>query len=110
MVAVRWEGTSKGDFVQVFVDGVRNHSGNDTGVDLYLARGEHDIVVRSIDECGRILYGPLDLSAPVTIKVTPSPWKPVLLALNLFVLPAMIALLFYARLHRVWRARRTAAK
>jgi len=67
-------------------------------------------VVRSVDDCGRISYGPSDLSAPVTIKVTPSPWKPVLLVVSLFALIAIILLLFYARLHRTWRARRRAAK
>jgi len=106
VVGVRWEGASEGGFVQVFVDGVRNYTGNDSGVDLYLARGRHDIVVWSIDDYGRILYGPSDLSAPVSIKVTPSFWKPVLLVLSLFALLAMTGLLFYSRLHRVWRVRR----
>jgi hypothetical protein len=94
----------------VFVDGVRNHTGNGSGVDLYLARGRHDIVVWAIDDYGRILYGPSDLSAPVAIKVTPSLWKPVLLVLSLFGLVAMIVLLFYARLHRMLRARRRTAR
>jgi outer membrane protein assembly factor BamB len=109
VVPVRWEGTSDGEFVQVFVDGVRNHAGNSSGVDLYLARGRHDIVVRSIDDCGRILCGPSDLSAPVAVKVTPSLWKPILLVLSLFAVVAFLVILFYARLHRVWRARRRAA-
>jgi len=89
---------------------VRNYTGNGSGVDLYLARGKHDIVVRSTDNCGRISYGPSDLSAPVAIKVMPSLWKPILLVLSLFVLLAFVMLLFYARLHRMWRARRRAAK
>jgi len=110
VVGVRWEGTSEGDFVQVFVDGVRNHTGSDSGVDLYLARGHHDIVVWSIDEYGRIFYSPSDLGSPLTVKVTPSPWKPVLLVLSLFALLAVAVMLFYARLHRIWRARRRAAK
>jgi hypothetical protein len=110
VVGVRWKGTSQGEFVQVFVDGVRNHTGNESGVELYLARGGHDIVVWSIDDCGRILYGPSDLSSPVAIEVTPSPWKPVLLVLSLFALFAVMLLLFYARLHRMWRARRRAAR
>jgi hypothetical protein len=105
-VGVRWEGASEGEFAQVFVDGVLNYAGNDSGVELYLARGCHDIVVRSIDDCGRILYGPSDLGAPVAIRVTPSPWKPVLLLLTLFILLAPTALLLHARLHRMWRARR----
>jgi len=109
-VGVRWEGPTDGDFSQVFVDGVRNDITNGFESELYLGRGQHDIVVRSVDDYGRISYGPSDLSAPVSIKVTPSPWKPVLLVLSLFVLLAAILLLFYARLHRVWRARRRAAK
>jgi outer membrane protein assembly factor BamB len=109
-VGVRWEGPSDGDFSQVFVDGVRNDITNGFGADLYLGRGEHAVVVRSVDDCGRISYGPSDLSSPLTIRVTPSPWKPVLLVLSLFVLLAVIVLLFYARLHRTWRARRRVAK
>ena len=109
-VGIRWEGTSEGEFVQVFVDGVRNHTTNGFEADLYLARGRHDIVVWSIDDYGRILYGPSDLSTPVAIKVTPSPWKPVLLVLSLLVLLATIVLLFYTRLHRMLRARRRVAK
>jgi hypothetical protein len=77
---------------------------------MYLGRGEHAVVVRSVDDYGRISYGPSDLGAPVVIKVAPSPWKPVLLVLSLFVLLAVIVLLFYARLHRTWRARRRVAK
>jgi hypothetical protein len=67
-------------------------------------------LVRSVDDCGRISYGPSDLSAPLTIKVTPSPWKPAWLVLSLFALLAVVLLLFYARLHRTWRARRRAVK
>ena len=109
-VGVRWEGPSDGAFSQVFVDGVRNDITNGFGADLYLGRGEHAVVVRSVDDYGRISYGPSDLGAPVVIKVAPSPWKPVLLVLSLFVLLAVIVLLFYARLHRTWRARRRVAK
>ncbi|MDM7998822.1 MAG: PQQ-binding-like beta-propeller repeat protein [Dehalococcoidia bacterium] len=110
IVGVRWEGNSQGEFVQVFVDGVRNYSGSASSVDLQLSRGRHEIVVRSVDDCGRISYGPSDLGAPLTITVTSSPWKPVLLLLSLFVLLAFTMLLFYARLHRTWRARRRAAR
>lgn len=109
VVGVRWEGTGEGDFVQVFVDGVRNHTGNDSGVDLYLARGEHDVVAWSIDDNGRISYSPSDLESPLTVKVTPSPWKPVLLVVSLFALLVAMALLMYARLHRMWRARHRGA-
>ena len=109
-VSVAWEGTSNDEFAQVFVDGVRNRTCNDKQTDLYLAHGQHDLVVSSIDDCGRMSYSPADLGAPVTIKVTPSPWKPVWLVLSLFVLLAVIVLLFYARLHRMRRARRRVAK
>ena len=108
-VDVRWEGTGEGEFVQVFVDGVRNHTGNGSGIQLYLGRGDHDIVVWSIDDCGRILYGPADLGAPISIRVTPSPWMPVMLVLTLLVTVAFILALLYPRLHRTLRARRRAA-
>lgn len=109
-VDVRWEGTGEGEFVQVFVDGVRNHTGNGSEARLYLGRGEHDIVVWSIDDCGRILYGPADLGAPISIRVTPSPWMPVMLVLTLLATVAFILALLYPRLHRTLRARRRAAK
>ena len=109
-VDVRWEGTADGEFIQVFVDGVRNHTSNGSEVQLYLGRGDHDIVVWSIDDCGRILYGPADLGAPLSIKVTASPWKPIMLVLTLLVVAAFILALLYPRLHRTLRARRRAAK
>ncbi len=109
-IDLRWEGTTGGEFVQVFVDGVCNYAGNDSEVGLYLGRGEHEIVIRSVDDYGRISYGPSDLGEPLTVKVTPSPWKPVLLMLSLFVLLAVILLLFTPRLHRMWRARQRSAK
>ena len=105
-VGVKWEGPTDGDFSQVFVDGVRNDLTNGFESELFLARGNHTIFVRSVDDCGRISYGPSDLSALVAIKVTPSPWKPAWLVLSLFALLAIILILFYARLHRTWRARR----
>ncbi len=92
------------------MDGVRNDITNGFESQLYLGRGDHGIVVRSVDDYGRISYSPSDLSAPLAIKVTPSPWKPVWLVLSLFVLLAMVLLLFYARLQRTWRARKRAAK
>jgi|GEM_PF-2557159 len=109
-IAVKWDGPTDGDFSQVFVDGVRNDLTNGFESELFLARGNHTIFVRSVDDCGRISYGPSDLSTPLTLKVTPSPWKPVWLVLSLFALLAVVLVLFYARLHRTWRARRRAAK
>jgi len=110
IVGVEWEGPTDGAFSQVFVDGIRNDITNGFESDLFLGRGNHTIVVRSVDDYGRISYSPSDLSAPLAIKVAPSPWKPVLLVLILFILLAMIVLLFHARLHRMLRARRQTAK
>ncbi len=109
-VGVQWEGPNDGDFAQVFVDGVRNDMTNKLKTDLYLGRGEHHIVVRSVDDCGRISYGPSDLSTPLTIKVTPSPWKPVLLIVGAFFLFGSTMLASYPRLNRMLRARQRAAK
>lgn len=106
VVGLAWEGASEGEFVQVFVGGVRNYSGNDAGVDLQLSRGKHEIVVRSVDDYGRVSYGPSDLGSPLTIEVTPSLWKPVLLVMSLFALLAVTLLLSAPRLHRMLRARR----
>ena len=110
IVGVQWLGSTDGDFSQVFVDGVRNDVTNGFESQLYLGRGNHGIVVRSVDDYGRISYSPSDLSAPLAIKVAPSPWKPVWLVLSLFALLAIVLLLFYPRLQRTWRARKRAAK
>jgi hypothetical protein len=109
-VEVAWEGPAEGDFSEVLVDGVRNDMTNGLEADLYLGRGEHDITVRSVDDWGRISYGPADLGSPVTITVAPSPWRPVWLVVSLLALAAVALALFYARLHRAWRARKRAAK
>lgn len=108
-VSLRWEGTTADDFTQVFVDGVRYDTGYRSKADLRLGRGQHDIVVMSIDEYGRVSYGPPDIGSPLTITVTPSPWKSLLLVLSLLASVAFVLLLFYARLHRRWRARGRAA-
>ncbi len=109
-VEVAWEGPAVGDFSLVLVDGLRNDMTNGLRSDLYLGRGVHDITVRSVDDWGRISYGPSDLEAPLTITVAPSPWRPVWLVLTLLALAAIALALFYPRLHRAWRARRRAAK
>ncbi len=87
------------------MDEVRNDMSNDSEGEIVSGPGNHAIVVRSIDDYGRISYSPSDMSAPLTIKVAPSPWKPVWLVLSLFALLVVVLLLFYARLHRMWRAR-----
>jgi hypothetical protein len=110
IVGVRWEGPTDGAFSQVFVDGRRNDITNGSKSELFLARGDHSIVVRSIDDYGRVSYSPSDLNAPLAIKVAPSPWKPMWLVLSLLVLSAIVLLLFSPRLHRMLRARRRAAK
>ncbi len=104
-VGVSWESRSGGG-CQVFVDGVRNDITSGFESDLYLGQGEHQIVVRSIDDWGRVSYGPADLDTPVTISVAPSPWKPVWLVIGLLALAVVTLALFYPRLHRRWRARR----
>ena len=104
-VGVSWESPS-GGLSQVFVDGVRNEITHGTRSELYLSGGEHRIVVRSVDDWGRVSYGPADLDTPVTIGVGSSPWKPAWLVLGLFALLALVLALFYPRLHRARRARR----
>jgi len=110
VVGVKWEGSADGTFSQVFVDGVRNDITSGFKSELFLARGNHTILVRSIDDCGRISYSTSDMSTPLAIEVAPSPWKPVWLVVSLFALLAIILVLFYAKLHRAWRVRRRAAK
>ncbi len=109
-VEIKWDGPTYGDFCQVFVDGVRNDITNAFESELVLARGNHAIVVWSVDDYGRISYSPSDLGAPLNIKVRPSPWKPVLLVLSLFLLLAFVLALFYARLQRARQARKRVAK
>ena len=55
-VAIQWEGTAPGAFNQVSIDGIEVARTNDSEVALRVARGEHELTVRSLDEYGRGVY------------------------------------------------------
>jgi outer membrane protein assembly factor BamB len=109
-VRVAWEGSTDGDFSQVYVSRVRNSMTNGSEVELYLAQGLHGLVVRSVDDCGRVSYSPSDVDDSLAIMVTPSPWKPVWLVACLSLLLVISFAMFFARLHRIWRGRKRAVK
>ncbi len=55
-VRITLEGVSAGTFNQIFVDNAELIRTNDNDVTLSIGRGEHELVVRSLDECGRGIY------------------------------------------------------
>jgi len=62
-VTITWGGVSRGAFNQVFVDDAEVARTNENEVIVDVARGEHELVVRSLDEYGRGIY------ATVTFEV-----------------------------------------
>ncbi|MFC1994671.1 FG-GAP repeat domain-containing protein, partial [Chloroflexota bacterium] len=55
-LTVRWSGVAEGDFSEVFVDGVKVAQTNEVELSLALGKGEHELMVRSLDEYGRGIY------------------------------------------------------
>lgn len=97
-VKVSWEGTGSGDFVEVFVDGVRSTLTNDAEASISIASGEHSLVVRSIDDDGRVSF------AATTFEVKEFPWAALV---TLLAIVLLLVLYFYARINRVRRRRRS---
>jgi hypothetical protein len=62
-VRISWEGVSPGAFNQVFIDDIEVARTNENEVTLDLARGEHELTIRSLDEYGKGVY------ATVTFEV-----------------------------------------
>ncbi|MDY6833308.1 MAG: hypothetical protein SVY53_00715 [Chloroflexota bacterium] len=97
-VKVSWEGTGSGDFVEVFVDGVRSTLTNDAKASISMASGEHSLVVRSIDDGGRVSF------AATTFKVKEFPWATLV---TLLAVVLLLIIYFYARINRARRRRRS---
>jgi outer membrane protein assembly factor BamB len=55
-VTITWDGVPTGAFNQVFIDNAEVARTNDNTVLLDVARGEHELVLRSLDEYGRGIY------------------------------------------------------
>lgn len=66
-VALAWDGVLSGAFNQVFIDGAEVARTNENTVLLEVARGQHELVIRSLDEYGRAIY------AAVTFEVHKGP-------------------------------------
>ena len=92
-----WEGAAGSDFADVFVDGVRTGAVLGTSTRLALASGEHEIVVRSIDEYGKVSY------ATTTLRVRQWPLASII---GIFSFAILLLAYCYARCARVLRNRR----
>ena len=92
-----WEGASESSFADVFVDGVRSGAILGTSIRLPLASGEHEVVVRSIDEYGKISY------ATTTFKVRQLPLASIV---GFFGLAVLFLVYSHARCAKVLRNRR----
>jgi len=55
-IRIDWDGVSPGAFNQVFIDGAEVARTNENEVVVNVARGQHEVVVRSLDEYGRGTY------------------------------------------------------
>ena len=60
---IQWEGADPGALNLVFIDGIEVARTNETEVTVAVARGEHELMVRSMDEYGR------DVSVTATFTV-----------------------------------------
>lgn len=92
-----WEGAGESDFADVFVDGIRSGAIGGTSITLPLKSGEHEVVIRSIDEYGKVSY------AITTFKVRQLPLASIV---GFFCLALLILVYSYARLSKMLRNRR----
>ena len=99
-LTVTWQGVNPGDFAQVYVDGICHRVCNGTKADLLVKPGEHQLVLRSMDEYGRISYAVADIE---TIR---SIWDYLVLPLAALALLVLLGLLVYPGLSRTMRRKR----
>lgn len=91
-VRIAWECAAESSFTSVFVDGYENAQTRGNEVILPLAPGQHEVVVRSVDQYGTVTY------ATVRFRAEETPWTLILAC------PAVIGLFlayFAARWARV---------
>ncbi|MFC1925777.1 PQQ-binding-like beta-propeller repeat protein, partial [Chloroflexota bacterium] len=55
-VTIAWEGVPEGSYYQIYIDDAEVARTNDNEITLDVSRGDHRLVVRSMDEYGRGLY------------------------------------------------------
>ena len=94
---IAWEGAGESDFADIFVDGVRSGAVLGTSIRLPLTSGKHEVVVRSIDEYGKVSY------ATTTFKVRQLPLASIV---GIFSFAVLLLVYSYARCARVLRNRR----
>ncbi|MEE8443472.1 MAG: hypothetical protein V3S37_06960, partial [Dehalococcoidia bacterium] len=61
-VTIRWEGVGPGAFNQVFVDNVEVGRTNENEFTVAVTKGDHEVMVRSLDEYGRGIYRTAEFS------------------------------------------------
>ena len=55
-LTIQWSGVATSTFNQVFIDNVEVARTNENKVTVSVARGEHQVAIRSLDEYGRGVY------------------------------------------------------
>ena len=65
-VTLSWTGTDSGAFSQIYVDDVQVAQTNDGNMDVDIAKGKHEVRIRSVDENGRGVW------ATTTVNVSKS--------------------------------------
>ena len=61
-VTIAWEGVSTGAYNQIYIDDAEVARTNENEITLDIVRGEHQVVLRSMDEYGRGLYTSITLN------------------------------------------------
>ncbi|MFC1935734.1 PQQ-binding-like beta-propeller repeat protein [Chloroflexota bacterium] len=61
-VTIRWEGVGPGAFNQVFIDNVEVGRTNENEFTVAVTKGDHEVMVRSLDEYGRGIYQATEFS------------------------------------------------
>ena len=99
-VRIAWEGRADSSSVSVFVDGYENAQTSGNEVVLPLTPGEHEVVVRSVDEYGTVTY------AAVHFRAEGAPWASILACLSVMALFLIYFTVRWARVARNRTARR----
>lgn len=102
-VRIAWEGAADSSFTSVFVDGYENAQTSGNDVILPLAPGQHEVVVRSIDQYGTVTY------AAVHFRAEGAPWALILACLSVIGLFVVYLAARWARVMRNRAARRASS-
>lgn len=99
-VRIAWEGGAPSSSTSLFVDGYESARTSVDQVVLPLTSGEHEVVIRSVDEFGTVTY------AVVHFRAEGAPWALILACLSVIGLLVAYFAVGWARVMRTMNARR----